>query len=131
MIVTGQALAHPGQIVQRVLLFEWHSYKEDDLYYYPQPGVALLARSPAVRPVYADGTWRADIIPGDYGLIYFGAKPKAGQTAYFWPKPEAADATFAGRQPYTRPAFNQANAQLSQRHDNCQPVCHGTYRFVE
>ena len=131
MIVTGQAVAHPGQIIQRVLLLEWHSYKEGGYAYWIAEGVPGFARSPSMRPVYADGTWRADIIPGDYGLIYFGAKPKAGQTAYFWPKPEAADATFAGRQPYTRPAFNQANAQLSQRHDNCQPVCHGTYRFVE
>jgi len=111
MIVTGQVVAHPGQIVQRVIVFDWWN-----------------PHTQSVMCDVVDGTWSADLLSaGEYGLIYFGFR--IGQSYYSRPNTTAADATFAGRASYTRPAHNKADATVPN--DNCQPVCHGPYHFSE
>jgi hypothetical protein len=111
MMMTGQAVAHPGQVIHRAVVFNWYDYQGQPI------------------PVYADGTWRVDVEPGHYGIIYFGAINHPTLRPYVYPKREAVEFNFETAPEIT---INQgvANFTLSD-YSPCQPVCHGPYFWSE
>jgi hypothetical protein len=111
MMMTGQAVAHPGQVIHRAVVFNWYDYQGQPI------------------PVYADGTWRAEVEPGHYGIIYFGAVQQAGPQPYVYPKREAMEFSFEAA---AETPVKQGQADfIFNPYPACQPVCHGPYFWSE
>ncbi|MEO5343786.1 MAG: hypothetical protein H7842_10695 [Gammaproteobacteria bacterium SHHR-1] len=112
--VTGQAVMHPEQIIHRGALIQW--------------------RGNAAYPFRTDaeGNWQVQVhSPGEYGILYFGVQKTAQtQQQHIYPQHDQAHATFQGRQPYNRPAYDAANVTVPS-YPHCQPLCHGPYLIQE
>jgi hypothetical protein len=110
-MMTGQVISHPEQVIYRATLFGWYDYS-----------------NPMRIPVYADGTWRANVESGEYGLIYFGAKKEVGPQPYIYPKREEVNIDFSLSGEMSVPVGVVPDFVINV-YSRCQPVCHGPYYY--